>query len=166
MRYLNAIAVLFVSLALTACERAPQERSQPTPPAAAPTPAAAPKPAATPPATTAMPKPGHSGESIELGTVEVAGHSVRASRDKSAITAGGDSPVDVWIDGGKDVTVVRLWIGMADAKGSLKVKADLEDGHWHTHVEVPDPLPAQSKLWVEFEAKDGQKQTASFDLKI
>ncbi len=165
MRYVNAIALLLVCLTFAGCDRAPKEQPAQAP---APTPAAAPKPAATPPATTAMPKPGHSGESIELGTVEVAGHSVRASRDKSAITAGGDSPVDVWINesSGKEVTVVRLWIGTADAKGSLKVKADLEDGHWHAHVEVPDPLPAQSKLWVEFEAKDGQKQTASFDLKI
>lgn len=178
MRNVNAIALLLVSLTFASCDRAPKEQPAQAPASAASsaTPAAtsAPQPAAAPAAAPATPapattaKPGHSGESIELGTVEVAGHSIRASRDKGAITAGADSPVDVWINesSGKDVTVVRLWIGTADAKGSLKVKADLEDGHWHTHVEVPDPLPAQSKLWVEFEAKDQQKQTASFDLKI
>lgn len=180
MRNLNAIVVLLVSLALTACERAPQERTQPTPPAA-PTPAAAPAADAAPKsAPTAADagheghdhapkpvKPGHSGESIELGTVEVAGHTVRASRDKQPVTAGGDSPVDVWIDesSGKNVTVVRLWIGTADAKGSLKAKADLEDGHWHTHVEIPDPLPAESKLWVEIEKTGAEKHVTSFDLK-
>lgn len=175
MRYLNAIAVLLVSLALTACERAPQERSQPTPPAAAP--AADPAPKSAPTATDAAHeghdhapkpvKPGHSGEVIELGTAEVAGHSIRASRDKGVIKPGGDSPVDVWIDGGtgKDVSVVRFWIGLEDGKGSLKAKADIEDGKWHTHVEIPDPLPADSKLWVEFEKTAAAKHVASFDLK-
>lgn len=176
MRFLNVTVVLLVSVALTACERAPQERAQATPPPAT-APAADTAPKSAPTAADAgheghdhapkPVKPGHSGETIELGTADVAGHGVRASRDKGEIKPGGDSPVDVWIDGGtgKDVSVVRSWIGTQDGKGSMKAKADVEDGRWHTHVEIPDPLPAQSKVWVEFETKDGQKQTASFDLK-
>lgn len=111
-------------------------------------------------------KSGHSGEVIELGTVELEDQSVRASRDKGTIAPGGDAPVDVWIDGGlgKDVGAVRFWIGAADAKGSLKAKADVEDGKWHTHVEVPDPMPAESKLWVEIEMTGGKKMLATFDL--
>ena len=110
---------------------------------------------------------GHSGEVIPLGTSKLGAFEVRASRDKGNIKPGGDAPVDVWIDGGvgKGVTAVRFWIGTEDAKGSIKVKADIEDGKWHTHTEVPSPIPAGSKLWVEIEETGGKKTLASFDLK-
>ena len=40
-------------------------------------------------------------------------------------------------------------------------------GHnrWHTHVEIPDPIPAGTKLWVEIEAEGGTKGVCSFDPK-
>ena len=110
---------------------------------------------------------GHGGEVIPLGTAKVGAFEVRASRDKGDIKPGGDAPVDVWIDGGvgKGVTTVRFWIGTEDAKGSIKAKADIEDGKWHTHTEVPSPIPAGSKLWVEIEETGGKKTLGSFDLK-
>ena len=114
---------------------------------------------------------GHGGEVIELGTTKVGGLTVRASRDKGEIKPGGDAPIDLWVTdaAGKAaaVSAVRFWLGTEDAKGSLKAKAEIEDpkqpDHWHTHVEVPNPIPAAMKLWVELEAKDG-KQVVSFDL--
>jgi len=110
---------------------------------------------------------GHGAEAIELGTTKLGELSVRASRDKGEIKAGGDAPIDAWIDGGvgKGVTAVRFWIGTQDAKGSIKAKAEIEDGKWHTHVEVPDPLPAEGKLWVEVESTGGTKQALGFDLR-
>ena len=110
---------------------------------------------------------GHGGEVIALGTTKLGAFEVRASRDKGEIKPGGDAPIDVWIDGGvgKGVTAVRFWIGTDDAKGSIKAKADIEDGKWHTHVVVPSPLPAGSKLWVEVEESGGKKTHGSFDLK-
>jgi hypothetical protein len=110
---------------------------------------------------------GHGGEVIALGTSKLGTFEVRASRDKGDIKPGGDAPVDVWIDGGvgKGVTAVRLWIGTEDAKGSIKAKADIEDGKWHTHTEVPSPIPAGSRLWVEIEESGGKKTLGSFDLK-
>ncbi|GFO82361.1 MAG: hypothetical protein A49_19880 [Methyloceanibacter sp.] len=110
---------------------------------------------------------GHGGEVIQLGTSKLGAFEVRASRDKGEIKPGGDAPVDVWIDGGvgKGVTAVRFWIGTEDAKGSIKAKADIEDGKWHTHTEVPSPIPAGSKLWVEIEETGGKKTLGSFDLK-
>lgn len=112
-------------------------------------------------------RPGHSGEVIELGTTKIGVFEVRASREKGEIKPGGDAPVDVWIDGGvgKGVTAVRFWVGVADAKGSIKAKADIEDGKWHTHVEVPSPIPAETKLWVEIEEAGGKKSVGSIDLK-
>lgn len=116
---------------------------------------------------------GHGGEVIELGTTRIGDLNVRASRDKGEIKPGGDAPIDVWLttaDGKPAIaTAVRFWIGTEDAQGSVKAKADIEDpkqpNHWHTHVEVPDPLPAGSKLWIEIEHQDGKKSLCSFDLK-
>jgi len=110
---------------------------------------------------------GHGGEVIALGTSKLGAFEVRASRDKVEFKPGGDAPIDVWIDGGvgKGVTAVRFWVGTQDAKGSIKAKAEIEDGKWHTHVEIPSPMPAGSKLWVEVEGPSGEKTVGSFDLK-
>lgn len=116
---------------------------------------------------------GHGGEMIELGTEKIGELTVRASRDKGELKAGGDAPIDVWImtSDGKPATVaiVRFWIGSADAKGTIKAKADIEDpkqpNHWHTHAEVPAPLTPDAKLWVEVETNQNTKAQGSFDLK-
>lgn len=108
---------------------------------------------------------GEGGPAISLGSTVLNGMSVQASRDQGDLKPGGDVPVDVWIDGGLGgVTAVRFWIGAQDAKGSVKAKAEVENGKWHTHAQVPDPLPADSRLWVEIEGKDGKKSVVSFDL--
>jgi predicted small lipoprotein YifL len=110
--------------------------------------------------------PGHHGKMIELGSAAAGSFTVRAARADEPFKAGGDAPIDVHVSGGK-VTAVRFWIGVADAKGSVKALAQLEDvgNSWHAHTEVPDPLPAGSKLWVEVEGEAVGKATASFDLK-
>ena len=109
----------------------------------------------------------HGGPVIELGTTTVNGMGLKASRDVGELKPGGDAPIDLWIDGGLgSAAAVRFWIGTENAKGSLKAKAEVEEGKWHTHTEVPDPLPTGSKLWVEIEGKDGKKAVASFDLKL
>jgi len=124
------------------------------------------KPAAKPDSAAPATSGGHHGAVIELGETTVDGMKVRTSRDEGEIKPGGDSPIDIWIDGGLgNAAAVRFWIGTQDAKGSIKAKAAVEDGHWHTHGEVPNSLPPDSKLWVEIEAKDGKNTIVSFDLK-
>jgi len=118
-------------------------------------------------------QPGHGGAVVELGTATIGDLTVRASRDKGEIKAGGDAPIDVWVmkSDGKPATVtaVRFWIGTADAKGSIKAKADIEipaePNHWHTHAEVPATLTPDAKLWVEVETEKSTKAVGSFDLK-
>ena len=79
---------------------------------------------------------------------------------------GGEAAFDVTVTGGGKPKAVRFWVGAEDAKGSVKAKAEEEAGNaWHTHVEVPGPLPAGSKLWVEIEPADGLPFKVSFDLK-
>jgi hypothetical protein len=64
---------------------------------------------------------------------------------------------------------VRFWIGTEDAVGSMKAKSEIENpaepNRWHTHADVPNPIPTGSKLWVEIESDTGEKVTGSFDLK-
>ncbi len=160
MNRLSAYLIVFVAVVL-GCEKKPE-----APPSSATTDSAK---APSKPATSksdAPPPGGHHGAAIELGNTTIGGFSVRASRDEGEIKPGGDSPIDIWVDGGLgNAAAVRFWIGTQDAKGSIKAKADVEDGHWHTHAEVPNPLPPDSMLWVEIEGKDGKTTVVSFDLK-
>lgn len=114
----------------------------------------------------------HAGAVIELGETAAGKYRIRASRDDGKIVAGGDAPIDVWVDPAGEapkVTAVRFWIGTKDAKGSRKARAEIEvptePNHWHTHAEIPKPEPEGSRLWVEVEHADGGKTIADFDLK-
>lgn len=108
---------------------------------------------------------GH-GATTPLGELAVDGLTIRASRDGD-ITPGGDAPIDVWVTGSTaPIAAVRFWVGTQDAKGSVKAKAELEKDNWHTHIEVPNPLPEASMLWVEVETDAGATSLASFDLKM
>jgi hypothetical protein len=162
MNRLSIVLVVAFSAVISGCEK--KSETPPTSPAPA---ASKPSQPATPKSEAPPPAPGgHHGAVIELGETTVDGMKVRASRDEGEIKAGGDSPIDIWVDGGLgNAAAVRFWIGTQDAKGSIKAKAEVEDGHWHTHGEVPNPIPPDSKLWVEIEGKDAKNSVVSFDLK-
>lgn len=112
---------------------------------------------------------GHHGKPIALGEASIGKFKVRASRDEGAIVAGKDAPIDVWLTGDiSRVQAVRFWIGTKTGEMSIKARADIENpkepNHWHTHAEIPDPIPAGSQLWVEIET-DKDTGTGAFDLK-
>ena len=115
---------------------------------------------------------GHpAGPAIELGTTACGAFTVKAARDDFPLKPGCDSPIDVWLTGGSaKIVAVRFWIGLEDAKGSMKARAAIEKpaepNHWHAHAEIPDPIPAGSKIWVEIEAEGSPKGVCSFDLKM
>lgn len=125
--------------------------------------------AAKPPA----PAAGHGGAVIELGASTIGPFEVRATRDEGQIVAGKDAPIDVTVTPvagfTAKATAVRFWIGAEDAKGSVKAKAAVENpaepNRWHTHAEIPNPMPAGSRLWVEIEDDTGAKSVGSFELK-
>jgi hypothetical protein len=105
---------------------------------------------------------GH-GETTQMGEQKAGAYTVKVSRDGD-IKPGGDVPVDIWVDGGAKGKAVRFWFGTEDAKGSIKAKCEVEGDQWHTHGEVPDPLPEGSKLWIEIEGEDGTKTVVGFDI--
>ena len=105
------------------------------------------------------------GPVTQLGEQTAGGFTIVASRDGS-LTPGKDAPIDARVTSTTaKVAAVRFWIGTQDAKGSLKAKALLEKDAWHTHVEVPATLAADSKLWVEVESDKGEKTVVGFALK-
>ncbi len=119
-------------------------------------------------------KPGHGGAVIALGEQTIGTFVAKATRDEGLIVAGKDAPIDVTITpvsgAASKAAAVRFWIGTQDAKGSIKAKAEIEDSkdpnRWHVHAEIPSPMPAGSRLWVEIEDDKGGTVIASFDLKM
>ena len=114
------------------------------------------------------PKPPGSAEGahnrIPIGETTVGGLKLVASMD-APVKAGGEGAFDLVITGGKP-RAVRFWVGTESGEGSVKAKADEETtDNWHTHVEVPSPLPAGSKFWAEVEPPSGAPFKVSFDLK-
>ncbi|MDX2131289.1 MAG: hypothetical protein SFY69_04475 [Planctomycetota bacterium] len=118
--------------------------------------------------------PGHGGSVIALGEQTIGAFNAKATRDQGEIVAGKDAPIDVTVmpapGSTAKVAAVRFWIGTEDAKGSVKARAEVENptdpSRWHTHAEVPSPLPAESRLWVEIEDDKGATTVSSFDLKV
>ena len=163
---LSLVILSLASLAVLGCDKSP------TPAVVAPTPAPAVDPnaghdhAADPHAAG-----GHGdGAVIALGTFKLGTFEVTVTRDVGAITAGGEAAIDATLAGQTaNVSAVRFWIGTSDGKGSVKAKAEIEDptqpNRWHTHAEVPTPLPTNAQVWVEIEVKSGEKLAAAFDLK-
>jgi len=138
------------------------ESTTPTGGSAANTPAGSSTPAAAPTtAGGAHEQHGH----LPIGETTQAGLKLVATMDAPA-KPGGEAAFNVVITGGKP-KAVRFWVGTEDARGSVKAKAEEETtDNWHTHTEVPDPLPAGSKFWVEVEPPTGATFRASFDLKV
>lgn len=112
------------------------------------------------------------GAPISLGEQAAGAFALKATRDEGEIVAGKDAAIDVIITSADaaapGIAAVRFWIGTQDARGSVKVLAEIEDqtepSRWHTHAEIPAPLPEGSMLWVEIETDSGEKLLASFKL--
>lgn len=156
---------------LSGCERKPKSEGSNANLAPAPVvnsnvsdkPPAPPEP--SPPKDGEPEEPGHGGPVVNLGEQDVNGLIIRAARDAGELKPGGESAVDVWIDGGiGSASAVRFWIGLANGDGSVKAKAGVEGEHWHIHVEIPDPMPEGAQLWVEIELEEIEPILVAFDL--
>jgi hypothetical protein len=100
-----------------------------------------------------------------IGEMTISGLKLVATMDEP-VKPGQECAFYVMITGGKP-KAVRFWIGNEGGEGSVKAKAEEETtDDWHSHVEVPDPLPPDSKFWVEVEPPSGETFKASFALKM
>jgi catechol 2,3-dioxygenase-like lactoylglutathione lyase family enzyme len=74
-----------------------------------------------------------------------------------------DGHFNIKITGG-DVAAVREWVGPEDASGVVVVRTEIENDYHHGHVEMPDPIPADARLWIEIETPDGERLKGSVPL--
>lgn len=160
MKHLNTIAVLGLTLSAagfaTGCKDDSSKKPA-TPGATATTPAASHRPAETP----------HTNQ-IALGETSINGLKIVAMQDEP-VKAGGQGAFDLKITGyaaGGKPRAVRFWVGTEAGDESVKaVAAEETPDNWHTHTEVPNPIPAGSKFWAEVEPAGGEKFKVSFDLR-
>jgi hypothetical protein len=96
----------------------------------------------------------------ELGNITVAGYTFTVTQT-SAITPGKEADITlVQTAGTGDPKAVRVWIGKESGEGSVKVRTHKHGSKMEAHVEVPDPLAADAKLWVEVETADTKKASS------
>lgn len=96
-----------------------------------------------------------------LGTVILGDNTVEVLLLEE-VKAGEEGHLDVTVTGDAPAAV-RAWVGVADATGSIKALLEKEsETGYHGHLELPDPLPDGSQLWIEVEDAGGQKQKGSF----
>ena len=126
--------------------------------------ATSPPPAGGRPSTQPV-KDQHEEKTVALGSQSAGGLTVKVSG--SGLEAGDTAHLDVEVSGAEKPKAVRAWVGNETATDAVKDKVkdeQLASGDYHMHVDVPEPLPAGSKLWIEFETAAGT-QKVSFDLK-
>jgi len=92
---------------------------------------------------------GHT-DNVQLGTTVLGKTPITVHR-LSAIRPGAE--VDIDIEAAADTPLeqtIRGWIGTESAQGSRKGRfAKMKGNKMHGHIEVPDPMPAGSKLWLQ-----------------
>lgn len=102
-----------------------------------------------------------------VGTVEIGVYKLAVSA-AGAIAAGKEWHVELRLNSDQPAPkAIRLWIGIENGRGSMKAKAEAEKdakNEYSAHVEVPNPLPADSMLWISIEPDDGQTAKGSVAL--
>jgi hypothetical protein len=166
----HAGLVLMAVAIMTGCGgEAPVEptASLPAPEVAAPADAAAAAPAAmeaaVAPATEAVATGGKDVGGIvmfDLPAITIGAYTVQAMYEDKLE----DGHFNLRITGG-DVAAVREWVGPEDASGVMVVKTEIERDYWHGHVEMPNPIPADARLWIEIETPAGELLKGSTTLK-
>jgi hypothetical protein len=97
---------------------------------------------------------GH-GEGGAIGTATIGAWTVTVSGE---IKAGAEAHLDIKLSGSTaKASAIRFWVGAQDGKGAMKGKADGAGPEYHAHVDVPNPIPANAKLWIEIDDGKGSK---------
>lgn len=105
---------------------------------------------------------GH-GEGGAIGTVTIGVWTVKVSGE---VKAGSEAHLDIELSGSTaKAAVVRVWIGSQDGKGVMKQKADGDGKDYHAHADVPNPIPADAKLWIEIDDGKGGKSVGGIAIK-
>lgn len=100
---------------------------------------------------------GHDHDEVPLGTAKLGDLEVECWQGHGKLAAGKEMHLVVKLpfnDGG--ATVVRAWIGTSDRMGSRVAKGEYAPSHddYDIHAEAPDPLPADTRWWIEVDRPD------------
>ena len=100
----------------------------------------------------------------DLGSTTIATLKIEKITQEGPIVPGHEGAFDVIIaEGQQEPKAMRAWIGVESGKGSAKNKLEKEPNrHYHSHVRVPETLPAGSMYWLEVEPASGPSGKASF----
>jgi hypothetical protein len=99
----------------------------------------------------------------ELGTVQIGGYSVSA-KQVGTLVPGEGATYELYVRGGPEIKVVRAWVGTEEGRESVKTKAVKTPEYFDADLEIPDPIPEKSSVWVEIESADQQKARGAFPL--
>lgn len=96
------------------------------------------------------------GERQALGQAVLGAHTLAVFQE-GALVPGKEAHIDLDVAAGQALPeVVRGWVGVESGQGSRKARFDKESAtNLHGHLEVPDPLPAGSALWLEIDGAAG-----------
>jgi len=100
----------------------------------------------------------------ELGSQSAGAWSLTAQQADD-VMPGHETVFYVNTTGAPKPSAVRLWVGDESASNSIKILGEwIDDTRAHAHVEIPNPLAAGDKFWVELEGDGAAGVKASFDL--
>lgn len=104
-------------------------------------------------------------KSAVLGDVTL-GPSVLEVSSHSAFKAGAEFGLEIVIEKGSAPATLRAWVGIKNARGSVKslLTLDKNGKGYHAHLAVPKKLPEGSKVWFEASDAEGTKSKASLAL--
>lgn len=147
----NTIKTLFISiticLVLLGCTSESDSQEQaPKPRATAPTPQVVP---VTPSRTTV--------------TMSLAGITLKVAI-KGTLSPGAEIDVELLQTSGSPAIAIRLWVGIETGVGSAKTKSHSHGASHHAVPQAPNPLPANSALWIEIESAMGERESGSIAL--
>mgnify|MGYP005820271381 FL=1 len=147
----NTIKTLFISiticLVLLGCTSESDSQEQaPKPRATAPTPQVVP---VTPSRTTV--------------TMSLAGITLEVAI-KGTLSPGAEIDVELVQTSGSPAIAIRLWVGNETGVGSAKTKSHSHGASHHAVPQAPNPLPANSALWIEIESAMGERESGSIAL--
>jgi hypothetical protein len=111
---------------------------------------------------------GHAhGKTEAVGTVDISVYKIAVAA-AGAVAAGKEWHVELRLNPDQPAPkAIRVWIGTENGRGSVKAKAEAEKdakGEYAAHVEVPNPIPADSKLWISIEPENGQAAKGAVEL--
>ncbi len=107
------------------------------------------------------------GTTAPVGSVAISPYQVAVAA-AGAVAAGKDWHVELRLTPDQPAPkAIRLWVGIENGRGSAKAKATPEakaTGEYTAHVDVPNPLPPTSRLWIAIEPDSGPVVKSSLAL--